>query len=145
MACNPRPRDMAPDFVLPSRSGKRHQLSSFRGRRNLLLVFAGALGREVAALLDGLTDLREELDFEETQLLVVVRESVAPTTEIIRSAWPVFLTDADGAVHKQYGVGETALVLTDRYGEIIEKYCAPLPTAEEVLTSLSHINAACPE
>ena len=144
MAC-PQPRDMAPDFVLPSYAGKRYQISSFRGRRNLVLVFAGESGREVSALIDGLIDLKEELDFEEAQLLVIVRKPVVPATEVMRLEWPVFLTDADGAVHQQYGVAESAVVLTDRYGEIIERYCPPLPPAEDLITSLSYINAACPE
>jgi hypothetical protein len=55
----------------------------------------------------------------------------------------VVLADADGSVHERYG--SNGLYLTDRYGEIYSIHRDRLPSTEELLASLRHINAECPE
>ena len=143
----PQEREMAPDFVLRSSTGRQYQLSSFRGRRDLVLVFAGRAGREVGPLLKRLAEQREDLEFEEAQVLVIVHGNLAVAEALRkRDALPfAALADMDGAVHQRYGAGEAALVLTDRHGEIYSTHRQQLPGADEVMASLRHINAACPE
>ncbi len=145
MATVPDVREMIPDFVLPSSSGGRVQASSYRGRRDLVLVFIGQGGNE--NLLDALASANGELNEEETQVLVVYRGSVAQAEDLRRRLslpFPV-LADEDGQVHLRYAVKRAAVVITDRYGEIYSVFRQVLPDTEEILASLRHINAACPE
>jgi peroxiredoxin len=143
----PQPRDPAPDFTLQSSTGKLYELSSFHGRRNLVLIFAGSAGDQVSSLLRGLADQNEELIFEEAQVLVVVRGNLA-AAETLRKrdavTFPV-LADPNAALHHKYTAGEAAVVLTDRYGEIYGVYREHLPSIDELMASLRHINAECPE
>ncbi|MFB3813472.1 MAG: peroxiredoxin family protein [Terriglobales bacterium] len=142
----PNVRDMAPDFVLPSSTGKEYRLSDFRGRRDLVLIFA-ARGEATSPLLQALAARANEVEDEEALVLVIVRGDMV-TAEAVRKRdgfpFPV-LADQDGQVHQRYGAEHAKLYITDRYGEIYSIHNALPPSADEVLASLRHINAACPE
>jgi peroxiredoxin len=150
----PETRQMVPDFVLPSTDGREIEISNFRGRRNLVLVFIGGDGG-VNQLLAGLAQRREELDEEESVVFVVFRGEPAASWRQHDGAPFTVLADQDGAVHRRFGAlddqggSASAVYLTDRYGEIYST-CRTLagetlPSAADVLASLRHINAACPE
>ena len=149
----PVEREMAPDFVLRSSTGREYQLASFRGRKDLVLVFAGsgALQREGTAaqskLLQELDARKAELQEEECQLFVVLSGNMAAAEALRKRDRFSFATlaDEDGAVHARYHAGESALIITDRYGEIYRAYREQLPDADDLLASLRHINAECPE
>jgi peroxiredoxin len=121
------------------------QLSDYRGRRDLVLCFVGRdLHGAASDLLKSLSTRKDELEYEDTQVLVIVAGSLS-AVEFLRArdglAFPV-LADADGAVHDRYAAN---LVITDRYGEIYSVHRSTWPTADEVMASLRHINAECPE
>ncbi len=149
----PQQRQMVPDFTLASSTGREYRLSSFRGRRDLVLVFVGA-GAEAepwapaSNLLRSLAQHTAELDDEEALVLAIFQgEMVAAEALRKRDHLPfVVLADRDGAVHRRYGaIAEAAAYLTDRYGEIYEARRGDLPSSDDLLASLRHINAACPE
>jgi peroxiredoxin len=141
----PQVRDLVPDFILESSENKSIRLSDFRGRRDLILVFLEKHNeRSAAPLLQVLSAKKDELESEETVVLVLVRGDVAHARTVKASQkipFPV-LADADGAVHERYGA---LIVLTDRYGEIYSVHRDQWPSAEEVMASVCHINAECPE
>jgi peroxiredoxin len=134
---------MVPDFVLESSEGKLVRLSDYRGRRDLLLVFPGQDSGS-SELLQALSAKKDELESEETVVLVLVPRDVAHAREVKAEQqipFPV-LADADGAVHERYGA---LLVLTDRYGEIYSIHRDKWPDADDLMASVRHINAECPE
>jgi hypothetical protein len=60
------------------------------------------------------------------------------------------LLDPGFTVHQQFGTGRGwAVYITDRYGEIysvaVEQRGDPPPRAQQVLASVRHIAAECPE
>lgn len=119
---------------LPARTldGRDVYAMDYRGRRNLVLIFAGQ-DREELALLDQLRRSSDELQEEEAVALVAA---------------------ADDELRRQYAAIDSAghpmaaLYVTDRYGEIF--FAAhpdglALPGVAEVLDWLRFINAQCPE
>ena len=125
---------MLRDLKAPSLDGPPVQLSDLRGRRNLVLIFAGTDGAEwrlIAELRQAAGELREE---EATA--VIVADAGAESR-----AWY-------GALAPD-GVPGAALYISDRYGEIYfaahPERGQPLPSAAEVLDWLRFINSQCPE
>lgn len=96
-------------------------ISDFRGRRNVVLIFDG---EESAKVIDDLRGVSDDLDFEEAVVLL-----------------------APDSARPMYEAPSSAVFLTDRYGEIF--FCArdpePLHDGAEVLKWLEFINAQCPE
>lgn len=125
---------MLRDISATTLEGVPAWLSDFRGRRNLVLIFAGTNGEE-GRLLSELRQSREELREEEA--VVAILSDADPESR----AWYGALT-AGGAPH-------AALYITDRYGEIYfaahPERGQPLPSAAEVLDWLRFINSQCPE
>ncbi len=153
MASCPSEREMAPDFTLQSSTGRSYQLSSFRGRRNLVLLFLAGGNSQPQSLVAALHAHREELEQEEeTQVLLLFRGNMVACEALRKRDHIAFtvLADEDGRVHERYRAGNSpALYLTDRYGEIYQARRtadgASLPDADDILASIRHINAACPE
>jgi peroxiredoxin len=141
----PQERQIAPDFILQSSTGTEYQMSRLRGRRNVVLLVAGTAEGPTTALARALATRGQELREEEALVLEVVWGDVA-TAQALHSRdlipFPV-LADPDGAVHQRYGA--PAVYVTDRYGEIYGAHRDPLPSADDILASLRHINSACPE
>lgn len=127
---------MAPDFRLSATTGESVQLSEFRGLRNLVLVFVDPARPDRAEWLRRLAAQADELEWEETQVLVITGET---TNQHL--PFPVLL-DPGALVHSRYSA---VLVVTDRFGEIYAAYRDNLPDLSELLKSLRHINAECPE
>jgi peroxiredoxin len=138
----PQPSQLIPDFRLSTNEGREFAISGFRGRRNLLLIFAATAVPPIVAELSRLTS---ELAEEETQVLVIARRPLKG----LEGDFPV-LIDKDGAVCRRFGAENgPAVYITDQYGEIYSaarsQHAEPLPDGKEILASLQHINAACPE
>jgi peroxiredoxin len=116
----------------------------------MLFVDNGDLG--TAGLIAELAAHGEELDDEETQVLIVFRGNMV-ACEVLRKRDHIpfaVLADENGRAHARYGAGTSpGLYLTDRYGEIYDARRTSegnaLPDADDVLASIRHINAACPE
>jgi peroxiredoxin len=141
----PRERQMAPDFVLPSSKGLHYQLSQWRGRRNLVLIFTGNGESSTQVLLRELVSRQTELEEEETVVLVILHGDIA-AAEVLSAKeslpFPV-LADEAGDVQQRYAA--PSVYLTDRYGKIYGAYHDGPPQVDDLMDSVRHINAACPE
>jgi peroxiredoxin len=147
--------EILPRFTLPGLHGPAVALESYRGRRNLVVVFAADVVGEsaVTPLLRELRWRAEDLTAEAAQVLVIVS---SPTIAARRgpTVFPTLL-DADGRIHRSVGatdaVGRPApsVFVTDRFREIFAVYLPArghgLPSVKEILEWLVFINIQCPE
>ena len=146
------------DFTLISSLGQPISLSDYRGRSNLVLIFAGGKdgGSDIKILAEIATDYAGFLD-EQTQVLAIVqctREKAARIKAKTNLPFPL-LVDEDGRIHRdtgaadKYGQPVTAIYITDRFGEVFAVYRAAegqtMPEVREIVTWLSFINSQCPE
>lgn len=143
-----------PHFELLAADGSPAGLEVYRGRCNLVVVFAGeepGTGA-TAPLLEELAARQEELISEMTQVLIVSHVAVA--SQIDPETFP-FLIDVDAQVHHRVGAADNAgcptpaVFVTDRFREIYATYVSSegsaLPGAEEIIDWLRFINIQCPE
>jgi peroxiredoxin len=146
--------EMFPEFTLPDIGGSSIVLESYRGRTNLVLVFAGdeMRKRPVSVLLQQLAQAGD-LTSEAAQVLVVVTSRPRAISQHRRRAFPVLL-DVDGTIHRKVGAIDAmgrpapAVFITDRFREIYAAYLmahTALPDAQEILDWLVFINIQCPE
>jgi peroxiredoxin len=141
------------EFTLPDVEGSSVSLESFRGRTNLVVVFAGDKldGSPVTVMLDELVARTEELAFEAAQVLVAVTSR--PDAVSQRGRWPFpVLVDEETRVHRTVGASDAAgrpapaVIVTDRFREIYAAWHgSALPGAQEILDWLVFINIQCPE
>jgi peroxiredoxin len=148
--------ELLPGFMLPAIDGSSVSLESYRGRVNLVVVFAGeALDEDpVTVLLEELASQPEELASEVAQVLVAVTSRSAAVSKRGRWAFPVLL-DAGGHIHRSRGATDAvgrpapAVLVTDRFREIYAAYLpgqgSALPGAQEIFDWLVFINIQCPE
>ncbi len=131
------PRQMIPSFVLETANGVEYRSATYRGRRCLVLILPG---EGEGGLVQELAAHRAEIEAEDAQVLIIGAGKSGG------AGFPV-LVDPEGRVRRRFDLEEqTAVYLTDPYGEIYSAYEGKeLPNVEELLASLRHINAACPE
>lgn len=150
-----RPGQVLPDIALPAAGGAVTRLSSYRGRRNLVLVFAGDAGCEGCRdLLRALAGAYAEVQQEHAEVVAVLRGPLRQADEVARAErlpYPV-LADEDGLAHAAYGLPEAttdgAVFISDRYGEVFAVYDlskTPHPSADAILDWLRFIQVQCPE
>lgn len=151
-----KPGYLLRDFTLTSTLGARIQLSDYRGRSNLIIVFCGD-GASELDFLQSAAERREEITEKDAIVITVLQPStqkVHPITKWENPPFPI-LNDDDGWIHRLYGAldeqGKPSAVIyvTDRFGEIVS-VCPvlegkKLPTVSEVLKTLEFINSQCPE
>jgi len=152
----PRHGELLPGFMLPAIDGSSVSLESYRGRTNLVVVFAGDRIDEspVAVLLEELAARKEEFTLEAAQVLVAVSSQPAAVPQRGRWAFPV-LVDDGAHIHRNVGAIDAAgrpapaVFVTDRFREILAAYLpgdgSALPGAKEILDWLVFINIQCPE
>ena len=134
------------DYALTDAAGDPISLSDFRGKRNLVLIFAGApeTGEAVA---NQLSSFDQEFADKDALAIVILADEPAWV-----SGQPHILVASDiGAIaHKEIGGANASpkfvqgCYITDRFGEV----CAALheiPPAGEMLRWLDYINSECPE
>jgi peroxiredoxin len=122
--------DFAPDFTLPSVSGKKITLSQFRGKKNVVLSFVPAAWTPVCSeQWPGYIMVKDTFDQKDTVLLGITVDNI-PTlkawTQHIGPLWFEVLSDfwPHGAVADKYGVlrpdglSERALFFIDDKGII---------------------------
>lgn len=144
------------DVGLPSAIGAYIQLSEYRGRRNLVLVFADER-RATAELLSAMAAQEEVFKAEEAQIVVITqlpREESAGMRDRLQLPFPV-LSDKEGQIHRAFGTTDSqghataAVYVTDRYAVVFGVYRTrdgqALPTVAETLKWLEFINSQCPE
>lgn len=141
------------DFRLPSSGGAEVQLSEYRARANLVVVFAGDKD-SAHDLLSQLERGREELAANEAQSLGVVARSQKEASELKRALGLGFeiLADEDAKVHRLMGAEDREqhimprVFVTDRFGEIFAIFKPPhLPDVSELLSWIEFIGRQCPE
>ena len=147
------------DFTLTSTLGEPISLSDYRGRSNLVLVFAAG-GEDGSPDLKILAEIAADharfLD-EQTQVLAILqcsKEKAARIKEQANLPFPL-LVDEDGQTHRRAGAADndghpaTAIYITDRFGEVFAVYRAAegqtMPDSQEIVTWLAFINSQCPE
>jgi peroxiredoxin len=154
----PTRRHLMPGFTLSSSDGKQVSLYDYRGRSNLLLLFAGrAQDSAEDPLLSALPTRYREITDTDSEVIVVVAESIEKVQEFRRRmhfSFPV-LSDPDMRVHKSVGavgaqaVRASALYITDRFLEVFAAWRTgtgdPLPDISEVLSWLNYLDSLCPE
>ncbi|MFB3917555.1 MAG: redoxin domain-containing protein [Terriglobales bacterium] len=144
------------DFELMSRDGHRIRLSDYRGRRNLVLVFADEQ-QATADLLSAMASRYQEFKNWDAEIVVIVQltsERGGRTKPRLNLPFPVLL-DEDGRIHHQVGASDpsghvaAAVYVTDRYGEVFGAYrtrdSQSLPAVDEVLNWLEFVSSQCPE
>jgi peroxiredoxin len=148
--------EIFPAFTVPDFDGSPVFLESYRGRKNLVVVFAGdkAGWAPVMVLLEELGARAEELTSEAAQALVVVPSRSAAVLQRARWAFPV-LVDDGARIHRNVGATDAggraapAVFVTDRFREIYAAYLprpgSALLGAKEILDWLVFINIQCPE
>ncbi len=146
------------DFTLTSTLGQEISLSDYRGRSNLLLLFAG--GRvdnpDLKVLAEIAVDHNRFQD-EQTQVLAIMlctRERAVRISQVANLPFPL-LVDEDGQMHRAAGAADKsghpviAIYITDRFGEVFAVYRAAegktMPSAQEMIKWLTFINIQCPE
>lgn len=145
-----------PDFEFIEASGRAIRLSDYRGRLNLVLVFADE-GEAARKLLGELAGRYAEIRSQQAEILAVAEASSRDCAQVkARLNLPyAILPDEDGRVHREAGASDgqgrpaAAVYVTDRYGEVFAAYRTDdgqaLPGAEEILSWLAFINIQCPE
>ena len=151
-----KPGYLIRDFVLMSAQGGRVQVSDYRGRSNLVLVFTGQAGAECDFLRDAAGRYQDFTEQDAVVVAVFPYNSQETHPLKIWVALPfVALADGDGRVHGLYGAVDEherpgpVIYVTDRFGEIVSVYDARggqhQPSNDEVLRMLEFINHQCPE
>ena len=115
---------LMPDFTLPSTDAKQVSLYDYRGRSNLVVFFASpSQDSAEKQLLSALAERYREITDADSEVVVVVAESIEQADEFRRERqfpFPV-LADADMHVHNSVGtfgaqgVPTAALYITDRF------------------------------
>ncbi|MFZ7127979.1 MAG: peroxiredoxin [Desulfobacterales bacterium] len=122
--------DEAPDFTLPSISGRRITLSDYRGRKNVVLSFVPAAWTPVCSdQWPGYNLVKDLFDLNDTVILGITVDNV-PTlfawTREMGELWFEVLSDfwPHGAVADRYGVlrtdgmSERAMIFVDKKGVV---------------------------
>ena len=116
----------APDFELRDNNAQTHRLSSFRGEKNVVLVFypfafTGVCTGEMCAIRDDVASLQNDntqvfaISCDTVASLRVFAEKEGLTYPLLSDFWP------HGEVAKAYGVFNDALGAADRGTFVIDK------------------------
>ena len=118
--------DEAPDFELPDQDRNPVRLSSFRGEKNVIVVFyplsfTGVCTGELCAIRDSIADFSND----DTVTLAISVDSTATHAEFAKAQGYDFPLLADfwphGAVAEKYGVLDTGAGLALRGTFIVDK------------------------
>ena len=147
--------DEAPDFELPDQNRQPVRLSSYRGRKNVVVVFyplafTGTCQSELCEIRDSIADF----DSDDVQTLAISVDSAAVHKQWAKEQGYTFPLLADfwphGAVAQAYGVFEASAGLAlrgtfiiDKQGTVVYRVVNAIPQARDaqeyrsVLTGLS--------
>jgi len=144
------------DFSLETASGNRINLSDYRGRASLVLVFPSDEDGS-SKLLSDLAIHHVEIKRQETEVLVISWPGNDRVQEIADQGYVPYavLMDRDGGLHDGFGAVDaqgcicSAVYITDRFAEVFAVYRKrdgqKLPTFTEILSWLDFVNGQCPE
>lgn len=145
--------DEAPDLTLPSTAGESVTLSSFRGKRNVLLAFFPAAFTSVCSA--EMCAFRDDYDAFDDQEVVVFPVSVDPAATLLdfkeQNRLPVeLLSDIGGEAARTYGVllpgrsvANRAYFLVDRAGIVrwahVEEHPGTRRENAEILAEIARL------
>jgi hypothetical protein len=154
-ASNPNPPHQGQvlrDYSLKHADGKPFLLSDFRGKQNLVLIFirgtSDPLSGPQAQLLQSLSEKSEEVQRQETRVIVVVGSEQLPTVLALSPAL-VTAVDDSGVMLDVAAVIGTTIYITDKFREVFHVYRVGegemLPTAKDILSWVEFVEMQCPE
>ncbi len=129
------------DYPLADALGSSVELSSFRGKHDLVILFCGrrVAAEQIASRLAAFDD-----DFAEKNALVVL--VVAGEPAWVSGSRLLIASDIGGVAHKEIGANgaQQSCFITDQFGEVYAALSG-IPPVEEILSWLDFINSQCPE
>lgn len=135
-----------PSFTLLSATGDTVRSWNYRGRRNLVVWFAGA-SPDPAAVREA-AERRPEVQAEDGELLIVVQAAPAAARALRERAGAdaLLLADEDGAYQREAGVVTPTLFVTDRSRQIYWRAPADgCPPMTDAISWLAYLNILEPE
>lgn len=139
------------DFVLKSTTGPEIRVSDYRGRSNLILIFADSA--EPLAPTRDLAAQYSRIREEQTEVLLIVPAARLGDPEAsIQLPFPL-LVDRNRQVHAEYGLKGCndpvfGIFIADRFGELAAAFIGSEianATPASILKWLEFINGQCPE
>jgi peroxiredoxin len=148
------PGDIAPDFELKAISGKSIRLSSYRGRKNVVISFVPAAWTPVCSdQWPGYAITRRFFDDADAVLLGITVDNVATLYawtrqmgtiwfEVLSDFWPHGATAEAYGLLRSDGTSERALVFIDKHGVIRDIYVSDInvrPPLEYLVEQLAKL------
>ena len=148
------PGDIAPDFELKAISGKSIRLSSYRGRKNVVISFVPAAWTPVCSdQWPGYAITRRYFDDADAVLLGITVDNVATLYawtrqmgtiwfEVLSDFWPHGATAEAYGLLRSDGTSERALVFIDKHGVIRDIYVSDInvrPPLEYLVEQLAKL------
>jgi peroxiredoxin len=139
------------DFMLRSTAGAEVRLSDYRGRSDLILIFA-TISAERSALIRDLAGHYRRIREEQAEILLVVPATAKQPERAPQPPFPV-LVDSGRKIYAEYGLHTnndpiSGIFIADRFGELAASYVgleAANATSASILKWLEFINSQCPE
>ncbi len=138
--------DVAPDFELPDQDRVPVRLSSYRGSKNVVLVFyplafTGVCQSEMCALRDSIEDFRGD----DVVTLAVSCDSTAVHKKwadeqgydfpLLADFWPHGeVARAYGVLQEEFGIALRGTFILDKSGTVVHKVVNGIPDARDVDT-----------
>jgi len=150
--------EIVPEITLLSTAGACIRASDYRGKRNLILIFCGAVNSApVRRVVRQVSELYAEFEAEEAEVFAMVQGAGDEAEDLDRSCNPPFpiLLDKDRHAHELFGVRSSqqhslpAICVIDRFGEVrhVSRAAGSQPSgfARDILEWVRYINLECPE
>ena len=150
--------EIVPEFTLLSTAGASVRASDYRSKRNLILIFCGAVNSASARrVVRQVSELYAEFVAEEAEVFAVVQGAGDEAEDLDGSCNPPFpiLLDKDRHAHELFGIRSSeqhslpAVCVVDRFGELrhVSRAAGSQPSgfARDILEWVRYINLECPE
>jgi peroxiredoxin len=141
---------LVPNFDLPATGSRRIMTWTYKGQKNLVILFAPSVLSELRKHLDMLVSLYPRYQEHNAEVIVVSKDNIESLDELSGQLGLPFplVSDVDGSVTDRYTDQEPAAFVIDRYGEL---YAQSAPSDQETLDHkqmldwLQLIEMQCPE
>ena len=136
--------DLAPDFELQDQDRKPVRLSSYRGRKNVVIVFyplafTSTCQGEMCAIRDSIADF----DSDDVQTLAISVDSAAThkrwaeeqgyTFPLLADFWPHGeVARSYGVFEEQFGIATRGTFIVDKQGKVAYKVVNAIPDARDL-------------
>ncbi len=136
--------DLAPDFELQDQNRQLVRLSSYRGKKNVVIVFyplafTNTCQGEMCAIRDSLADF----DSDDVQTLAISVDSAAThkrwaeeqgyTFPLLADFWPHGeVARSYGVFEEQFGIATRGTFIVDKEGNVVYKVVNAIPDARDL-------------